>query len=115
MLTLLLKRDYLSIKDGGQQHDPPPEGIAGAQPKGVFTWYDTRGPKSGAGDQIAPRARKLKRIDQSYPGRRNMAARKVIFIVSAAALALSTAASFAADKPKVGIVAVNQNSPTINR
>ncbi len=44
-----------------------------------------------------------------------MAARKLIFIVSAAALALSTAASFAADKPKVGIVAVNQNSPTINR
>src|SRR5216683_2917232 len=44
-----------------------------------------------------------------------MAARKLVFIVSAAVLALSTAAGFAADKPKVGIVAVNQNSPTINR
>jgi ribose transport system substrate-binding protein len=44
-----------------------------------------------------------------------MAARKFTFTVSAAALALSTAASFAADKPKVGIVAVNENSPTINR
>ena len=44
-----------------------------------------------------------------------MAARKLTFAASTAALVLSATASFAADKPKVGIVAVNQNSPTINR
>ncbi len=37
MLTHLLKRDYLSMKDGRRVGAADPsEGIAGAQPKGVF-------------------------------------------------------------------------------